>query len=112
MARKAEEERHRAEEKYRGIFENAVEGIFQTTVEGRFVTANPALAHMLGYDSPEELLQSVSNIAEQLYADPGRREEFYRLVSRYGFVRGFEVSAHRRDEPIPRSGSGLTTVRA
>jgi DNA-binding NtrC family response regulator len=63
-------ERRRAEENYRGIFENAVEGIFQTTVEGHFVTANPALARMLGYDSPEELLENVSNIAEQLYVDP------------------------------------------
>ncbi|MDQ3794702.1 MAG: response regulator, partial [Actinomycetota bacterium] len=58
-------ERRRAEEKYRGIFENAVEGIFQTTVEGRFVTANPALVRMLGYDSSQELLENVSNIADQ-----------------------------------------------
>src|SRR5918999_2582039 len=96
----AEEERRRAEEKYRGIFENAVEGIFQTTVEGRFVTANPALARMLGYDSPEELLENVSNIAEQLYTDPERRAEFDRLVRRDGFVRGFEVKAYRRDGSV------------
>jgi PAS domain S-box-containing protein len=93
-------ERRRAEEKYHGIFENAVEGIFQTTVEGRFVTANPALARMLGYDSPEELLENVSNIAEQLYTDPERRAEFDRLVRRDGFVRGFEVKAYRRDGSV------------
>jgi two-component system, NarL family, sensor histidine kinase UhpB len=93
-------ERRRAEEKYRGIFENAVEGIFQTTVEGRFVTANPALARMLGYDSPEELLENVSNIAEQLYADPERRAEFGRLVQRDGFVRGFEAQAYRKDGSV------------
>ena len=93
-------ERRRAEEKYHGIFENAVEGIFQTTVEGRFVTANPALARMLGYGSPEELLENVSNIAEQLYTDPERRAEFDRLVRRDGFVRGFEVQAYRRDGSV------------
>src|SRR5215213_8227517 len=66
-------ERRKAEEKYRSIFENAVEGIFQTTVDGRFLTANPAMARIFGYESPEELLGSVSNIRDQLYVEPGRR---------------------------------------
>jgi two-component system, NarL family, sensor histidine kinase UhpB len=94
---KAEEERRRAEEKYRGIFENAVEGIFQTTVEGRFVTANPALARMFGYDSTEDLLENVSSITEQLYVDPKRRAEFRRLMLRDGLVSGFEIQAQRKD---------------
>jgi PAS domain S-box-containing protein len=49
-------ELRRAERKYRGIFEQSIEGIFQITPEGRIITANPALAKMLGYGSPEELL--------------------------------------------------------
>src|ERR687893_3272474 len=93
-------ERRRAEEKYRGIFENAVEGIFQTTVEGRFLTANPALGRMFGYDSPEELLENVSNIGEQLYVEPERRAEFERLVRREGFVSGFEVRAYRKNGSV------------
>jgi PAS domain S-box-containing protein len=93
----AEEERRRAEEKYRSIFENAIEGIFQSTVDGRFLTANPAMARMLGYESPEELLGVISNIKDQLYVEPGRREEFYRLALRDGFVSGFEVQMRRKD---------------
>ncbi|HEY0129741.1 MAG TPA: PAS domain S-box protein, partial [Rubrobacteraceae bacterium] len=93
----AEEERQRAEEKYRSIFENAIEGIFQSTVDGRFLTANPAMARMLGYESPEELLGAISNIRDQLYVEPGRREEFYRLALRDGFVSGFEVQMRRKD---------------
>ena len=46
----------RAEQKYRSIFENATEGIFQTTPDGHYLSANPALARMHGYDSPDELL--------------------------------------------------------
>ena len=95
--REAEEDRQRAEEKYRSIFENAVEGIFQTTVEGRFLTANPAMARMLGYESPGELLEVISNIGHQLYAEPERREEFNRLVRRDGFVSGFEAQLLRKD---------------
>ena len=95
--REAEQERRKAEEKYRSIFENSVEGIFQTTVEGRFLTANPALARMFGYDSPEKLLEVISSIGDQLYADPRRREEFNRLVRRDGFVSGFETKLLRKD---------------
>jgi predicted ATPase/GAF domain-containing protein len=54
--RRAEEGARQAEEKYRSIFENAVEGIFQTTPAGAFLTANPALARMLGFDTPAELM--------------------------------------------------------
>src|SRR5262245_18052805 len=59
-----------AEAKYRGIFESAQEGIFQTTPAGRYLSANPALARMLGYDSPEELVASVTNIGRQLCVHP------------------------------------------
>ena len=94
---KAEEERREAEKNYRSIFENAVEGIFQTTAEGKFLTANPALARMYGYDSPEDLLKTVSNIGDQIYADPGRRDEFGRLIQREGFVQDFEMRVRRGD---------------
>ncbi len=90
-------ERRRAEEKYRSIFENAVEGIFQTTVEGRFLTANPALARMFGYESPEELLEAVSSIGDELYVEPERRTELYRHAGQNGFVSGFEVQMYRKD---------------
>ena len=95
--RAAEQERRMAEEKYRSIFENAVEGIFQTTVEGKFLTANPAMARMLGYESPEELLGTISNIRDQLYVVPERRGEIYQLALRESFVSGFEVEMLRKD---------------
>src|SRR5918997_9255 len=94
-------ERRQAEEKYRSIFENAVEGIFQTTVDGRFLTANPTMARIFGYESPEELLGAISNIRDQLYVEPGRREDFYQLALRDGVVSGFEVQMHRKDgDPV------------
>src|SRR5215213_2094519 len=95
--RAAEQERRIAEEKYRSIFENAVEGIFQTTLEGKFLTANPAMARMLGYESPEELLGTISNIRDQLYVVPERRGEIYQLALRESFVSGFEVEMLRKD---------------
>jgi DNA-binding NarL/FixJ family response regulator len=52
-----------SEEKYRCIFENSVVGFYRSTLDGRFLDANPALATMLRYDSPEDLVSSVSDIA-------------------------------------------------
>ncbi|CAN5264841.1 hypothetical protein BH18ACT10_BH18ACT10_15390 [soil metagenome] len=94
---RAEEERLQAEEKYRSIFENAVEAIFQTTVDGRLLTANPAMARMLGYDSPEELIGKVRDVGDQLYVDHERRTEFRRLVGEQGAVSGMEIALRRKD---------------
>ena len=69
-----------AEEKYRSIFEHSVEGIFQTTPDGHYLSANPALARIYGYESAEELMADLTDIADQLYVEPGRRQEFVRLM--------------------------------
>jgi len=86
-----------AEEKYRGIFENAIEGIFQTTPDGRYLSANPALARMYGFESPAELMAHFTNIEQQLYVNPKRRMEFSRLMQVQGAVADFESEVYRRD---------------
>ncbi len=88
-----------AEKKYRTIFENALEGIFQTTEEGRFLSVNPAFARMLGYDSPEEMINTFSS-DKDYYVDPGQREELFRRLRRDGFVGDFEAQFYRRDRSI------------
>ncbi|OPY82842.1 MAG: Cyclic di-GMP phosphodiesterase response regulator RpfG [Syntrophorhabdus sp. PtaU1.Bin153] len=93
----AEEELKKSEEKYRNIFENAVEGIFQVTADGRYMSVNPALARIHGYSSPEEMVNSVTDIAHQLYVDPSRRDELMRLMKEKGFVKGFEIMMRRKD---------------
>jgi PAS domain S-box-containing protein len=95
-----ESERDRAEKKYRDIFEHAVYGIFQLSPQGRLLTANPALARILGYDSPEDVLRSLTNVKEQLYADSERGEEFQRLIERRVRLKDFEFRAFRKDGSI------------
>ncbi len=109
--REAEEERRRAEENYRSIFENAVEGIFQSTVDGRFLAANPALARMFGYESPEKLLAAISDIGDQLYVEPERRKEFNRLIQDHGAVSGFEIQMRRKDRSIMWASVSARAVR-
>ncbi len=86
-----------AERKYRQIFENSSEGIFQSTPEGFYLTANPALAHMHGFDSPDELICSCRDISREIYVDPARREKFKRLLEGRGVVQGFEHETFRKD---------------
>ena len=95
--KRTEDALRKSEERYRSIFENAIEGIFQTTLDGRYVAVNPALAHMYGYDSPEDMIATITNIASQLYVDPGRRDEFIRLMQEQEKLTGFEALAYRKD---------------
>jgi PAS domain S-box-containing protein/putative nucleotidyltransferase with HDIG domain len=94
--KRAEAALRESEANYRNIFENAVEGIFQTTPEGRFLSANPAMAQMLGFSSPQEMIATVTDIG-QYHADPERRPLFKRLLEAQGAVQGFEIPYNRQD---------------
>ena len=89
-----------AEEKYRGIFENAVEGIYQTNPEGRIFNANPSMAFILGYDDPNDLTASISDIGIQTYADHSRREDLLRQFEENDIVTSFEVQLYKKDKSI------------
>ena len=62
-------------EKYCSLFDHALEGIVQFAPDGRLIAANPSLASICGYDSPEELLSCLPNI-ESLYLDLTARAAF------------------------------------
>ena len=86
-----------AEQKYRGIFDNAIFGIFQSTPDGRVLSVNSALALIYGYGSAEEVMGLVSDISHQVYADPKRREDFMRLMEENQVVQNFEYESYRKD---------------
>src|SRR5262249_5578771 len=98
--RQAEQALREAEEKYRSIFENAVEGIYQSTPHGNFLHVNPAMAMILGYDSPEDLIISLNDIQHQFYVDPNRRGEFIRMMHEEGALVAFESQVYRKDQSI------------
>ncbi|MDX2256710.1 MAG: EAL domain-containing protein [Pseudanabaenaceae cyanobacterium bins.39] len=96
----AEESLKRAEEKYRSIFENAVEGIFQTSKDGKFLIANSMLAKIYGYESPQDLIQELTDIASQLYVNPLKRQELVQLLLNQSEVKQFEAEVYRRNGEI------------
>jgi PAS domain S-box-containing protein len=84
---------YEAEEKYRLIFEHATEGIFQADINGggRFTSANPALARLHGYNTPQELIDSIDSIRDQLFVDPEQHKELIHRVLKDDAVSNFEA---------------------
>jgi PAS domain S-box-containing protein len=97
--KRMEEAVAKAEEKYREIFENSITAIYQITMEGRFLSVNMAGARIMGYESPEEMLDSVKNFRE-FYVHPERRAELLRMIEEQGFVREFEAEYIRKDKSL------------
>jgi PAS domain S-box-containing protein len=65
-----------SERKYRDIVDHAPFGIIRSTRGGELISANPAMADILKYASPGELLQSVNrtSIQDALFVEPLLRE--------------------------------------
>ena len=67
-------EQRLAEESYRKLFEGSIDGIYVTTPDGALLNANPALARMMGYDTPQDLIDGIGDIARgHLRASGGPR---------------------------------------
>ena len=86
-----------ARQKYHNIFENSILGLYQSIPSGRYLSVNPAFARLFGYKSPEEMLDLVDDIGQQLYANSLDRERAIRLVTKQGFLEGFELEVKIRD---------------
>ncbi|MCX8110708.1 MAG: PAS domain S-box protein [Syntrophorhabdaceae bacterium] len=86
-----------SEEKYRNIVECAVEGIFQVTENGRFIMANKSLSKILGYESPDELINNVKDYGREMFVDKDERENFESMLKSSGYVENYETRFFRRD---------------
>jgi PAS domain S-box-containing protein len=104
-------EQRLAEESYRKLFEGSVDGIYVTTPSGLLLNANPALARMMGYDTPEELISHITDIAHTIYVHPAAREQYQFLMQRDGMVREFEYQVRQRSGDILWLSDSATVVR-
>jgi PAS domain S-box-containing protein len=98
-------------ESYHAIFDHLVEGIYRTTPDGRFLLVNQALARICGYESPMALMASTKDIAWRLYVEPGRRDEFIRLMQERNTLVGFESEVRRRDGTVIWVSENCRAVR-
>ncbi|MCK9240608.1 diguanylate cyclase [Desulfocurvus sp.] len=90
-----------AGETYSALFENAAEGIYRADTAGRFVRVNPALARMLGYGSPDELMARITDIWRQVFTCEASCRQLYETLATRGRAADFEMPVRTR------SGEGL-----
>jgi PAS domain S-box-containing protein len=102
-ARKQLEETLReTEERYRAIFMDAPVGIFHSSLEGKLISVNPAYARIMGYDSPEQIVEIVNrkSVAEVIYDDPQSRSDLINALVRDPGWHRIENRQRRRDGGI------------
>ncbi|WP_298267024.1 PAS domain S-box protein [uncultured Bradyrhizobium sp.] len=104
-------EQRLAEESYHKLFEASVEGIYVTTPGGALLNANPALARMMGYATPQDLIKGTDDIASTVYVDPAAREQYQRLMQRDGTVHDYEYQVRSRDGTVLWLSDSATVAR-
>ncbi|MBR0753645.1 PAS domain S-box protein [Bradyrhizobium jicamae] len=104
-------EQRLAEESYRKLFEASVDGIYVTTPGGALLNANPALARMMGYETPQGLINGIGDIASTVYVDAAARDGYEALMRRDGMVREYEYQVRSRDGTILWLSDSATSVR-
>ena len=98
--KRGEESLRESEARYRAIYDNAIEGMFRTSLEGKNLQSNRALAAMLGYDSPHDIVNAVKDSAHQVWVNADERARYTSLLEEQGAVREFECQFKRLDGTV------------
>ncbi|MGF6554034.1 PAS domain S-box-containing protein [Pseudomonas sp. S30_BP2TU TE3576] len=84
--------------RYKWLFENAVHGIFQASLHDGMRAANPALARMLGYQDPQEVLFSLTDLGSTLFVDGAQElENIGEILRHQRSLHGYETRLRRKD---------------
>ena len=89
-----------SELKYRSIYDNAQEGIYQTSCEGKVLAVNDAFVSIFGYDSREDVIETLDNVATKLYYDESDREILLEAMRTEGRISGLELRMKRKNGEV------------
>src|SRR5207342_2917529 len=78
---------------------------------GGLLNANPALARMMRYATPRDLINGIGDVADSVYIDPTARAEYDRLMEREGMVREYEYQVRARDGSVLWLSDSASAVR-
>ena len=96
--RRAERALAEAEKKYRMIVENAAGGLYQLTPEGIYLSANPAMANILGYDSSAEMLRLTKNANGYVYPEKNERDRLMDTLQAQEQIFGYETQVLTKEK--------------
>jgi PAS domain S-box-containing protein len=85
---------YESEVRFTELFESLREGVFFATLDGRILDANPAMVHLLGYDSKQDLQ---AHHLQELYRNPGNRDSVVQELESKGSFRDREIELRRKD---------------
>jgi PAS domain S-box-containing protein len=88
VLKQAESALRDSEEKYRTLVDNALVGVYKTNLKGDFLFVNEALARIMEFDSPEEMM---AESVPKRYKNPKDREVLIGKLRGNNKVENFEV---------------------
>jgi len=89
----AEDALRESEARYRNIFENIQDVYYEVSLDGIILELSPSIRDISGYEREELLGISL----DQLYVDPGKRDEFLQKLLHDGKVRDYEILVKDKD---------------
>jgi PAS domain S-box-containing protein len=100
--RRAELALQESEQRYRDMVENSPIGMFQSTLAGKVAFCNPALARIFGYDTAEDMLETVNETSagEKLWVDSSERARIIAQIQSTTGWRTFDVRLRQSDEAV------------
>ena len=86
-------------------------GYFNHQWKGRYLKVNPAMARIFGYESPEDMVKSITDISKQIHVDEASRKQFLKELTKHEQVEGFEARNYRNDRSIIWTRTNARCVR-
>jgi len=74
--------------------------MYRNSMEGKALEANNALAKILGYESPEEVVKRITDAAHQTWVNPNERQKFVEILEENDVVFGYECEFRRTDGQV------------
>lgn len=78
------------------LFSRTPVALYRTDVDGKLMTANDALAALLGFDSFEDVVAAIESVYS-VYVDPRDRDRWIEEINREGLITDFDIELRRAD---------------
>jgi PAS domain S-box-containing protein len=100
-----------AQKKIQAIIDNSADGIYQSNIEGKFIMVNTSMAKIFGYNSPDELISSITDIGNQIYADPSERSKMAVLILEQGHIENYEIKVVKKNKETIWVSANIRVVK-
>ncbi len=109
--KRMEDEILESERRYRSIIENAQEGIFQASTDTKRISVNNAFAHILGYNSPQDVYNCISDVTKQVVVDTNEFQKVREILRRDGSIKSYETQLYRKDKSLIWVSMSITAIQ-